>query len=76
MYPGRFLTEIEEGEDWGRLMQVVSVRRIEYIEGLAIQQKQGLVDGSKISPAQWESIRANQKLVEAWMNGADGAEPD
>lgn len=74
MYPGRFLTEIEEGEDWGRLMQVVAVRRIEYIEGLAMQQRHGLIDGSKISPAQWESIRENQRLIEQWMD--DGSESD
>lgn len=67
MYPGRFLTEIEEHEDWGRLMQVVAARRIEYVEALAMQQRHGLIDGNKISPAQWESIRENQKLIEEWM---------
>lgn len=74
MYPGRFLTEIEEREDWGRLMQVVAVRRIEYIESLAMQQRHGLIEGSKIKPENWESIRENQRLLEQWLTEADSAE--
>lgn len=67
MYPGRFLTEIEEMEDWGRMMRVVAVRRIEYIEGLAMQQRHGLIDANKIKPENWESIRENQRLFEQWV---------
>lgn len=71
MYPGRFLTEIEEMEDWGRLMRVVAVRRIEYIEGLAMQQRHGLIEGSKIKPENWTAIRENQQLLEQWLTGKE-----
>lgn len=72
MYPGRFLTEIEEHEDWGRLMRVVEAQRIEYIESIALQQKQGLISNDKISAKQWEAIRANQRLIEEWMENGEG----
>lgn len=56
-------------------MRVIEARHIEHIEALAIQQKSGLVDGNKISPEQWEAIRANQQLVEQWR-AEHGAESD
>lgn len=51
-------------------MRVIEVERIEYIETIALQQRQGLIANDKISAKQWEAIREHEQ----WLAEADSAE--
>ncbi|MFN8493139.1 MAG: hypothetical protein U0350_36385 [Caldilineaceae bacterium] len=67
LFPGRFLEEIDERVDWGRLQRALAARRIREVETIRLQNIQGIIKYEHMSDADLRAITEHDELVEAWQ---------
>ncbi len=65
-FPGRTLEELD-GMDYGRYRRAQRALEIERLEGIRIQQAQGIIKGHQVAPADWEAIGANEEIIERYV---------
>lgn len=69
-FPGRTLEELD-GMDVLRYFRAIDARRIDTLEEMAFKTQTGKLKGSDVSKEDWEEIRENQKIWEAYITPKD-----
>lgn len=67
LFPGRFLEEIDEQVDWGRLQRALAADRIREVETVRLQNIQGIVKYEHMSDADLKAIAEHDEIIDQWQ---------